>query len=40
VVGADWLDADGDDAPLPVAVLDWVLVAGLRAWKPNALPLG
>jgi hypothetical protein len=40
VDGVDALGADGADSPLADAVLDELLVAGLRPWKPQALPLG
>jgi hypothetical protein len=40
VEGVDSLGADGADSPLPEAVLDELLAAGLRPWKPQALPFG
>jgi hypothetical protein len=41
VDGADWLGVDGADALLAPSVLVLeVFAAGLRPWKPHALPLG
>jgi hypothetical protein len=39
-LGADWLGVDGAEAPLADAVLELLLLAGRRPWKPHALPFG
>jgi hypothetical protein len=40
VDGVDWLGADGADSPLADAVLDVLLLAAFRPWKPKDLPFG